>query len=156
MNKKQREAIAKEAAKNIKTGQDRNDFRAMLTNITDAVLERVIEWQSRPLDALYPIVYLDCIVVKVRQDKHVINKSIHLAPGINMDGHKELPGMWFTENKGAKFWLNAERLQNRHRRFKTNIPIRHRRRSVAGAGSVCNTLGCTLSANQQKRAPTLA
>lgn len=86
----------------------------LISKVTDAVLDRVIEWQTRPLDALYPIVYLDCIVVKVRQDKQIINKSIHLALGINMDGHKELLGMWFTENEGAKFWMNVlTELQNR-------------------------------------------
>lgn len=86
----------------------------LISKVTDAVIDRVIEWQSRPLDALYPIVYLDCIVVKVRQDKQVINKAIHLALGINIDGHKELLGMWFTENEGAKFWLSVlTELQNR-------------------------------------------
>ena len=67
----------------------------------------MIEWQSRPLDAVYPIVYLDCIVVKIRQDKRVINKSIFLALGINTEGHKELMGMWIAENEGAKFWLSV-------------------------------------------------
>jgi putative transposase len=69
--------------------------------------DQVIEWQSRPLDAMYPIVYLDCIVVKVRQDKRVINKSIFLALGINLEGHKELMGLWIAENEGAKFWLGG-------------------------------------------------
>ena len=56
-----------------------------------------------PLDPVYPIVCLDCIVVKVRQNKQVINKSIYLALGINMEGQKELLGMWLSENEGAKF-----------------------------------------------------
>jgi len=73
----------------------------------NAVIEQVVEWQSRPLDAIYPIVYLDCIVVKIRQDKRIINKSIFLALGINTEGHKELMGMWIAENEGAKFWLNV-------------------------------------------------
>ena len=79
----------------------------LVSRVTNAVIEQVIEWQSRPLDAIYPIVYLDCIVVKVRQDKRVINKSIFLALGINTEGHKELMGMWISENEGAKFWLNV-------------------------------------------------
>ncbi len=79
----------------------------LISNVTNAVLEQIVEWQSRPLDAIYPIVYLDCIVVKIRQDKQVINKSIYLALGVNMDGHKELLGMWLSENEGAKFWLNV-------------------------------------------------
>ena len=86
----------------------------LISKVTDAVLEQVVEWQSRPLDAVYPIVYLDCIVVKIRQDKKVINKAIYLALGVNMEGHKELLGMWLSENEGAKFWLNVlTELQNR-------------------------------------------
>jgi putative transposase len=68
---------------------------------TNAVIEKVTEWQSRPLDAVYPIVYLDCIVLKIRQDKRVINKAIYLVLGINIEGHKELLGMWVPENEGA-------------------------------------------------------
>ena len=84
------------------------------TKVTDAVIEQVIEWQSHPLDAIYPIVYLDCIVVKVRQDKQVINKAIYLALGVNIEGHKKLLGMWLSENEGAKFWLSIlTELQNR-------------------------------------------
>ena len=79
----------------------------LVSRVTNAVIEQVVEWQSRPLDAVYPIVYLDCIVVKIRQDKRVINKSIFLALGINTEGHKELMGMWIAENEGAKFWLNV-------------------------------------------------
>ena len=87
---------------------------ALISKVTDAVLEQVVEWQSRPLDAIYPIVYLDCIVVKIRQDKRVINKAVHLALGVNMEGHKELLGLWLAENEGAKFWLNVlTELQNR-------------------------------------------
>ena len=86
----------------------------LISRVTDAVIDRVDEWQNRPLDAVYPILYLDCIVVKVRQDKRVINKSIYLALGVNMDGHKELLGMWLSENEGAKFWLSVlTELQNR-------------------------------------------
>jgi len=87
---------------------------SLISKVTDGVLERVVEWQSRPLEAVYPIVYLDCIVVKIRQDKQVINKAVYLALGVNLDGHKELLGMWLSENEGAKFWLNVlTELQNR-------------------------------------------
>lgn len=86
----------------------------LVSKVTDAVIEQVVQWQSRPLDAVYPIVYLDCIVLKIRQDKQVINKSIYLALGVNLEGHKELLGMWLSENEGAKFWLNVlTELQNR-------------------------------------------
>lgn len=87
---------------------------ALISRVTEQVLEQVQQWQSRPLDPLYPIVYLDCIVVKVRQDKRVINKAIYLALGINLQGHKELLGMWIAETEGAKFWLSVlTELQNR-------------------------------------------
>ncbi len=79
----------------------------LVSRVTSAVMEQVTEWQSRPLDAIYPIVYLDCLVVKIRQDKRVIKKSIYLALGINIDGHKELLGIWISENEGAKFWLGV-------------------------------------------------
>ena len=79
----------------------------LISRVTNSVIERVVEWQSRPLDPVYPIVYLDCIVVKIRQDKQVLNKAIYLALGVNMEGHKELLGMWLSENEGAKFWLGV-------------------------------------------------
>ena len=86
----------------------------LISKVTDAVIEQVVEWQSRPLDEVYPIVYLDCLVVKIRQDRRVINKAVYLALGVNMEGHKELLGMWLSENEGAKFWLNVlTELQNR-------------------------------------------
>jgi transposase-like protein len=87
---------------------------SLVSRITESVIEQVVEWQSRPLDSVYPIVYLDCIVLKIRQDKRVINKAVYLALGVNMEGHKELLGMWISENEGAKFWLNVlTELQNR-------------------------------------------
>jgi transposase-like protein len=76
----------------------------LISRVNNAVIDQVIEWQSRPI---YSIIYLDCLVVKIRQDKRVINKSIFLALGINTEGHKELLGMWIAENEGAKFWLNV-------------------------------------------------
>ena len=86
----------------------------LVSRVTDAVIEQVVEWQARPLDEVYAIVYLDCLVVKIRQDKRVINKAIYLALGVNMEGHKELLGLWISENEGAKFWLNVlTELQNR-------------------------------------------
>ena len=87
---------------------------SLISKVTDAVIEQVNEWQNRPLDALYPIVYLDCLVVKVRQDNTVINKAIFLALGVNTEGHKELLGLWMAENEGAKFWLSVlTELKNR-------------------------------------------
>ena len=86
----------------------------LISQVTNAVLEKVHEWQSRPLDEVYPVVYLDCLVVKIRQDKRVINKAIYIALGINLEGHKELLGLWLSENEGSKFWLSIlTELQNR-------------------------------------------
>ncbi len=80
----------------------------LISKVTDAVKEQVIEWQNRPLDALYPIVYMDCIVVKVRQDSTIINKAVYLALGVNTDGQKDLLGKFTKTTKHAKrhFWLN--------------------------------------------------
>jgi len=80
---------------------------SLVSKVTAAVIERVIEWQNRPLDELYPIVYMDCIRVKVRQDKRVINKAVYIALGINLNGEKEVLGLWIQENEGAKFWLSV-------------------------------------------------
>lgn len=86
----------------------------LISKVTDRVIDEVIQWQSRPLDAVYPIVYLDCIVLKIRENKRVINKSMYLALGINMEGHKELLGLWLAETEGAKFWLSVmSELKNR-------------------------------------------
>ena len=65
----------------------------LISKVTEAVIDQVKEWQTRPLDAVYPIVYLDCIIIKVRQDNQVINKSVDLVLGVNLEGRKELLGM---------------------------------------------------------------
>jgi len=80
---------------------------SVISKVTDAVMGQVTEWQNRPLDPIYPIVYLDCIVLKVRQNQQVIKKSFYLALGINLEGRKELLGMWISETEGAKFWLSV-------------------------------------------------
>ena len=104
----------REIVATFKEMYDADVSASLISKVTDAVLDQVIEWQSRPLDEIYPIVYLDCIVVKIRQDKRVINKSVYLALGVNLEGHKELLGLWLSENEGAKFWLGVlTELQNR-------------------------------------------
>ena len=86
----------------------------LVSQVTEAVIEQIRQWQARPLEALYPIVYLDCITVKVRADRKVINKSVFLAVGIDIDGQKELLGMWIAETEGARFWLSVlTELRNR-------------------------------------------
>ena len=86
----------------------------LISNVTDAVIEEVKAWQSRPLDPLYPIVYLDCIHVKVRDSGSVRVKAVYLVLGINLLGEKELLGLWIAQTEGAKFWLQVvTELKNR-------------------------------------------
>ena len=76
---------------------------SLISSVTDAVIEEVKAWQSRPLETLYPIVYLDCIHVKVRDSGAVRVKAVYLALGIKLDGEKELLGIWIAQTEGAKF-----------------------------------------------------
>jgi putative transposase len=86
----------------------------LISNVTDAVVDEVRAWQSRPLDAVYPIVYLDAIQVKMRDGGHVQNRAVHLAMGVTLEGNKDVLGMWTSANEGAKFWLQVlTDLQNR-------------------------------------------
>lgn len=87
---------------------------SLISRITDKILPAVAEWQSRPLEAVYPIVFLDGIVFKVRKDARVINKCLYSVLGINMDGHKEILGLWMSENESASFWTTVcNELRNR-------------------------------------------
>lgn len=78
----------------------------LISSVTDAVISEVRTWQSRPLDGVYPILYLDALQVKVKDQGRVSNKAIHLAIGVNLSGLKEVLGLWSSENEGAKFWLS--------------------------------------------------
>ena len=80
---------------------------SLISSVTDAVIEEVKAWQSRPLEALYPIVYLDCIHAKVRDGGTVNTKAVYLALGVNLRGEKELLGLWIAQTEGAKFWLQV-------------------------------------------------
>ncbi len=85
-----------------------------ISQVTNEVLDEVKQWQQRPLDSLYPVVYLDCLVVRSRDSGAVQNKSVYLALGINTDGEKELLGLWMAQTEGAKFWLSVmNELKNR-------------------------------------------
>ncbi len=86
----------------------------LISKVTESVLETVTAWQSRPLAPVYPVLYLDCIIVKICQDKQVINKAVYLAPGVKPESRKDLPGLWISETDGAKFCLGVlTELQNR-------------------------------------------
>lgn len=86
---------------------DADVSHSLISKVTEAVLEEAQAWQMRPLEAIYPIIYLDCIVIKCHQDKRVINKAIYLALAVNLEGQKELLGLWISENEGSKFWLSV-------------------------------------------------
>lgn len=87
---------------------------SLISDITEEVLELVLAWQNRPLESIYPIVYFDCLRVKVRQDKRIINKAVYVALGIDLSGRKDILGLWISENEGSKFWLGVfTELKNR-------------------------------------------
>jgi putative transposase len=79
----------------------------MISKITDAVLADVKAWQTRPLDGVYAVVYLDALIVKVRDGQAVRNHACYLAIGVNLDGERDVLGMWFQKTEGAKFWLQV-------------------------------------------------
>ena len=79
--------------------------RDLISRVTDAVLEDVRAWQQRPLDDVYPVVFLDCLVLKIRDGGTVQRRACYLALAINMDGDRVVLGMWFQESEGAKFWM---------------------------------------------------
>jgi putative transposase len=86
----------------------------LISNVTEEVMEAVKSWQNRSLDEVYPILYLDALVVKIREAGHVRNKAIYVAIGINMQGNKEVLGLWAGQAEGAKFWLQVlTELKNR-------------------------------------------
>ncbi|NIH71820.1 transposase-like protein [Auritidibacter ignavus] len=78
-----------------------------IANITDAVLEAVVEWQNRPLEEFYPVIYLDAIRVKVRDGGHVRSKAAHIAVGVDLDGIKHVLGIWVQDTEGAAFWAHV-------------------------------------------------
>jgi len=86
----------------------------LISAVTDAVQEEVRTWQSRPLEPLYPIVYLDALVVKMRHEGQVGNRCVHVAIGVNLEGQKEVLGLWTAAHEGSKFWLQVlTELKNR-------------------------------------------
>jgi len=79
----------------------------LISNVTNAVMDDVRAWQTRPLSCVYPILYFDALFVKSRQEGPVKNKAVYLALGINLEGEKELLGLWIAETEGSKFWLSV-------------------------------------------------
>jgi putative transposase len=77
----------------------------LISNVTEAVMEDVVAWQTRPLEAIYPILYMDALQVKIRDGAHVVNKAVHLAIGVTLAGNKDVLGIWLGQTEGAKLWL---------------------------------------------------
>ena len=86
----------------------------LISTVTDSIISEVKEWQNRPIDEIYPIVFFDAVRMKIRDEGHVVNKAAYLAVGIDMDGIKDVLGIWIEKNEGAKFWLSVfTELKNR-------------------------------------------
>ena len=86
----------------------------LISAVTDAILDEIAEWQNRPLEAVYPLVFFDALRVKVRDEGTVRNKAVYLALGVRADGRKEILGLWIEQTEGAKFWLRVmTELKNR-------------------------------------------
>jgi putative transposase len=103
-----------EIQEHIKEIYETDVSKDLISTVTDGVIEEVNSWQMRPLESIYPILYLDCIHVKARDNHTIINKAVYLAIGVNMEGKKELLGIWIGKNEGAKFWMQvATELRNR-------------------------------------------
>ena len=81
--------------------------RDLISKVTDAVMDDVREWAKRPLEDIYPIVFLDCMVIKVREGGTVQRRALYLALGVTLDGDRDVLGMWFQETEGAKFWMQV-------------------------------------------------
>src|SRR5205814_1896633 len=85
----------------VKVGRD------LISRVTDAVMDDVREWAKRPLEDVYPIVFLDCMVIKIREAGSVQRRALYLALGVTLDGDRDVLGMWFQETEGAKFWMQV-------------------------------------------------
>src|SRR5713226_9219306 len=79
----------------------------LISNVTEAVMDEVRQWQTRPLEPIYPIIYVDCLVVKVRENQRVLNKALYLVLAVDLNGQKDMLGMWIAQTEGAKFWLSV-------------------------------------------------
>jgi putative transposase len=95
--------------------------RDTISRVTDAVLEDVEAWRTRPLEAVYPIVYFDCLMVKLREDRSVRSRACYLAIGVSVDGERDVLGIWWQETEGAKFWLAV--LNDLHQRGVSDVLV---------------------------------
>jgi putative transposase len=110
----------------VKVGRD------PISRVTDAVVEDVRAWQQRPLEDVYPVVFLDCLVLKIREGGTVQRRACCLALGVTVEGDRDVLGMWFQETEGAKFWMQV---LVRHEALRNRMEVRDRHRlAVAAAG----------------------
>ena len=84
-----------------------NVGRDLISRVTDGVMDDVRDWAKRPLEDIYPIVFLDCMVLKIREGGSVQRRALYLALGVTLDGDRDVLGMWFQETEGAKFWMQV-------------------------------------------------
>jgi len=85
----------------VKVGRD------LISRVTDAVMDDVREWQQRPLDDVYPVIFLDALVLKIREGGTVQRRACYLALGVTVEGERDVLGIWFQETEGAKFWMQV-------------------------------------------------
>lgn len=105
---------SREIRETIKELYDIDASPTLISNVTGRIIHEVIQWQNRPLDSVCPVVFMDCIVVKVQDNQRIVNKAIYVALGINLSGNKELLGLWLAENEREKIWLSVlTELKNR-------------------------------------------
>ena len=110
----------------VKVGRD------LISKVTDAVIDDTRAWQTRPLDDVYPVVFLDALVLKIRDGGSVQRRACYLALAIGIDGERDVLGMWFQETEGAKFWMQV---LVRHEALRNRMEVRDRHRlAVAAAG----------------------
>jgi Transposase, Mutator family len=120
----------------------------LISTVTDAVLEEVGRWQSRPLDPLYALVFFDALRVKMRDEGTVRNKAVYLAIGVSPEGRKDVLGIWIEQTEGAKFWLRVmTETDPSHRSQRSGSTRQHLRltpRPSAGARAPCSPAGSTV------------
>lgn len=97
----------RDIAEQVKNLYDVEISAEMVSNITNRIIPLVTEWQNRPLERIYPFVFMDCIHYKVRDDKQIVLKAAYVILGVNMDGQKEVLGIWIGANESSKFWLSV-------------------------------------------------
>ena len=115
----------------------------LISKVTDAVVDELVAWQSRPLEAIYPIVYLDAIFMHTREGSYVVKKAVYLALGVTLEGNREVLGMWIDKNEGAKFWLSLFDRYQEPRRQRHLLRVLRRLHGISSSHrSRISRIGC--------------